>query len=116
MFIPVMMIAGMSMGAAWGFIPGYLKAKFNVNEIISYADDELHRHRVDQLLDLCRLDRGWFPDVPQVPGNGLAAAAVSSMPRAFPLFRGLTTHLGLLLGIVAAVIVVVHHLSQPLGL
>src|SRR4026207_972561 len=35
LFIPVMAVAGMIMGAAWGFIPGYLKAKFNVNEIIS---------------------------------------------------------------------------------
>ena len=34
-FIPVMMLAGMLAGALWGFIPGYLKAKFNVNEIIS---------------------------------------------------------------------------------
>ena len=35
LFIPAMAIAGMAMGAAWGYIPGYLKAKFNVNEIIS---------------------------------------------------------------------------------
>ena len=35
LFIPVMMVAGMAAGAIWGFIPGYLKAKFNVNEIIS---------------------------------------------------------------------------------
>src|SRR5574339_585659 len=28
LFIPVMVIAGLGMGAAWGFIPGYLKAKF----------------------------------------------------------------------------------------
>ena len=35
LFIPVMALAGLGMGAAWGFIPGYLKAKFNVNEIIS---------------------------------------------------------------------------------
>jgi simple sugar transport system permease protein len=34
-FIPVMILAGMAAGAAWGFIPGYLKAVFNVNEIIS---------------------------------------------------------------------------------
>ena len=34
-FIPVMILAGMAAGAAWGFIPGYLKAAFNVNEIIS---------------------------------------------------------------------------------
>jgi ABC-type uncharacterized transport system permease subunit len=35
LFIPVMMLAGMAAGALWGLIPGYLKAKFNVNEIIS---------------------------------------------------------------------------------
>src|SRR5512140_3041603 len=34
-FIPVMVLAGMACGAVWGFIPGYLKAKFKVNEIIS---------------------------------------------------------------------------------
>ncbi len=30
-----MMIMGMIGGAAWGFIPGYLKARFSINEIIS---------------------------------------------------------------------------------
>src|SRR5574338_563306 len=30
-FIPIMMIAGMVMGAVWGWIPGILKARFNVN-------------------------------------------------------------------------------------
>jgi ABC-type uncharacterized transport system permease subunit len=33
--LPVMMLSGMACGALWGFIPGYLKAKLNVNEIIS---------------------------------------------------------------------------------
>jgi simple sugar transport system permease protein len=32
---PVMMVAGFVCGALWGFIPGYLKARFNVNEIIT---------------------------------------------------------------------------------
>ncbi len=35
MMIPAMVLAGMLAGALWGFIPGYLKAKFNVNEIIT---------------------------------------------------------------------------------
>ena len=35
LFLLVMALAGMAMGAIWGFIPGYLKAKLNVNEIIS---------------------------------------------------------------------------------
>ena len=30
-----MMLAGMAGGRLWGFIPGFLKARFNVNEIIS---------------------------------------------------------------------------------
>jgi len=34
-FIPVMILAGMLFGALWGFIPGFLKARYNVNEIIT---------------------------------------------------------------------------------
>lgn len=34
-FIPVMMLSAFSFGALWGAIPGFLKARFNVNEIIS---------------------------------------------------------------------------------
>jgi simple sugar transport system permease protein len=34
-FIPVMMLAGFIGGALWGFVPGYLKARFNVNEVIT---------------------------------------------------------------------------------
>ena len=35
LFIVVMVIFGMIGGAIWGVIPGILKVKFNVNEIIS---------------------------------------------------------------------------------
>lgn len=34
-YIPAMMISGMIFGALWGFIPGFLKAKLGLNEIIS---------------------------------------------------------------------------------
>ena len=30
-----MALAGFACGAAWAFIPGYLKARLNVNEIIT---------------------------------------------------------------------------------
>ena len=33
--IPAMMLTGFVAGALWGFVPGYLKAKLNVNEIIT---------------------------------------------------------------------------------
>jgi simple sugar transport system permease protein len=35
LLIPTTMIAGFLAGAAWGFLPGILKARFNVNEILS---------------------------------------------------------------------------------
>ena len=35
LFIIVMIISGFVFGALWGFVPGLLKAKFNVNEIIT---------------------------------------------------------------------------------
>jgi len=33
--IPVALLVGFAAGALWGGIPGYLKARFNVNEILS---------------------------------------------------------------------------------
>ncbi|HUW71241.1 MAG TPA: ABC transporter permease [bacterium] len=32
--IPLIMVAGMGAGAAWGAIPGFLKARFNVHEVV----------------------------------------------------------------------------------
>lgn len=34
-FIPLMLVSGFLFGALWGFIPGFLKARFAVNEIIT---------------------------------------------------------------------------------
>ena len=34
-FIPVMALAGIISGGIWGFIPGFLKARLRVNEIIT---------------------------------------------------------------------------------
>ncbi len=32
--VPMVLLAGMAAGAAWGAIPGFLKAKFNVHEVV----------------------------------------------------------------------------------
>lgn len=32
--VPLVLVAGMAAGAAWGAIPGYLKARFNVHEVV----------------------------------------------------------------------------------
>ena len=100
-FIPVMMVAGMLMGALWGFIPGYLKAKFNVNEIISTL--------MLNYISIAWMNY-WIFGVWSEGGFQMSAKFPKAawLPRlldyaeSVPIFRGLTTHAGLLIGIVAA--------------
>ena len=102
-FIPVMILAGMAMGAVWGFIPGYLKAKFNVNEIISTLMlNYIAVSWVDYWVFAKWSESGFqmtrkFPETAWLP-------RLLDYGQSIPVFRGLTTHLGLLLGVVAAVI------------
>jgi ABC-type uncharacterized transport system permease subunit len=102
-FIPVMMLAGMLMGALWGFIPGYLKAKFNVNEIIStlmlnYISIAWINYWIFGVWS-----EGGFQMSPKFPTTAWLPRLLDFADR-FPIFRGLTTHAGLLIGIVAAFI------------
>jgi simple sugar transport system permease protein len=102
-FIPVMIIAGMAAGAVWGFIPGYLKARFNVNEIISTLMMNYIAVAWVNFWIFAVWTEGGFQMSAKFPEN-------ATLPRlldyaaAVPAFRGLTTHLGLVFGIVAAVV------------
>ena len=102
-FIPVMVVAGMLAGAVWGFIPGYLKAKFNVNEIISTLMMNYIAVAWVNFWIFAVWTEGGFQMSRQFPPNSWLPRLLS-YAKAVPLFSGLTTHLGLLLGIVAAVI------------
>ncbi len=97
MFIPAMMIAAMLAGATWGSVPGLLKARIGVNEILvclmlNYVAIYLVEYLVHgPWIDTSKDNYGWpysirFPD-----------AAI------FPALGGGTVHLGLILGLVAAV-------------
>ncbi len=103
LFIPVMVIAGMAAGAAWGFIPGYLKAKFNVNEIISTLMlNYIAISWVNFWVFAVWSESGFqmstkFPDNAWLP-------RLSDYASTIPIFRGLTTHFGLVLGIIAAIV------------
>lgn len=103
LFIPVMILAGMAAGAAWGFIPGYLKAKFDVNEIIStLMMNYIAISWVNFWVFAVWSESGFqmsrrFPETAWLPRLSEYASSV-------PLFRGLTTHLGLVFGIIAAII------------
>jgi ABC-type uncharacterized transport system permease subunit len=102
-FILVTAIFGMVFGAAWGFIPGFLKARYNVNEIIStlmmnYIAIEWNNYFIygvwsESGFQMSRMFQrnSWLP-------------RLSDLAKNWSFFGGLTTHLGLVLAVVAAII------------
>ncbi len=102
-FIPVMIVAGMAMGAVWGFIPGYLKSKFNVNEIISSLMLNYISVAWINFWIFAVWTEGGFQMSRKFPDNAWLPRLLDYAQQ-FPILSGLTTHLGLLLGIIAAII------------
>jgi len=103
LFIPVMAMAGMAAGAVWGFIPGYLKAKFNVNEIISTLMMNYIAVAWINFWIFGVWSEGGFQMSPKFP-EAAWLPRLSEYAKAIPFFRGLTTHGGLILGVLAAVV------------
>jgi ABC-type uncharacterized transport system permease subunit len=102
-FIPVMILAGMATGAVWGFIPGYLKAAFNVNEIISSLMLNYIAVAWVNFWIFAVWTEGGFQMTPTFPKNAWMPRLLD-YAKSVPVLSGLTTHLGLLLGIIAAII------------
>lgn len=103
LFIPAMALAGLGMGAAWGFIPGYLKAKFNVNEIISSLMLNYIAVSWVNFWVFAVWTEGGFQMSPKFP-EGASLPRLSDYASSIPFLRGLTTHGGLVFGVIAAVI------------
>ena len=103
-FIPVMIIAGAIMGALWGFIPGILKAYLNVNEIITTLMLNYIAFAFINFFVFAVWSEGGFQMSPMFPKTAWLPR-LSNLSAEFPIFRGLTTHLGLLFGIVLAFVV-----------
>jgi ABC-type uncharacterized transport system permease subunit len=102
-FIPVMILAGMLAGAVWGLIPGFLKARFNVNEIISSLMMNYIAVAWVNFWVFAVWTEGGFQMTRQFPENAWLPKLLNYADK-IPIFSGLTTHLGLLFGIVAAVV------------
>jgi simple sugar transport system permease protein len=102
-FIIVTALFGMFFGALWGFIPGFLKARYNVNEIIStlmmnYIAIEWNNYFIYSVwseggFQMSRMFQrnAWLP-------------RLTELAKRWPFFGGLTTHFGLVFAILAAVI------------
>ena len=102
--VPVMLLAGMAGGALWGFIPGILKAKLNVNEIISSLMMNYIAIAWINYFIFAVWSEGGFQMSRKFPDNAWLPRLLDYAD-AVPFLRGLTTHLGLLIGVVAAVVI-----------
>jgi simple sugar transport system permease protein len=102
--LPVMMLFGIAYGAAWAFIPGILKAKLNVNEIITTLMMNYIALSVVNYFIFGVWSEGGFQMSATFPRNAWLPR-LSDLAKQFPFFRGLTTHLGLLFALIAAAII-----------
>jgi ABC-type uncharacterized transport system permease subunit len=102
-FIPAMVLAGMLAGALWGLIPGLLKARFNVNEIISSLMMNYIAISWVNFFVFAVWTEGGFQMTRKFSVNAWLPRLLD-FAKEYPILRGLTTHLGLLLGVVAAIV------------
>jgi simple sugar transport system permease protein len=102
--ILLMLIAGMAAGALWGFIPGWLKARYNVNEIISTLMLNYIAIAWNDFFIFGVWSEGGFQMSPTFPRNAWLPR-LADYARSVRAFSGLTLHLGLAFAIVAAVVV-----------
>jgi ABC-type uncharacterized transport system permease subunit len=102
-FIPVMILAGLMMGALWGFIPGFLKARYNVNEIISTLMMNYIAVQWNNFFIFAIWTEGGF-QMSRVFPHSAWLPRLTDYAIKIPIFRGLTVHFGLVFALIAVVI------------
>ena len=104
LFILVMMFFGILMGALWGFIPAYLKVKFRVNEVISTLMMNYIAVQWNDYFIYAVWSEGGFQMSKMFPKNAWLPR-LTDYGKMIPEFRGLTTHFGLVLALIAVVVI-----------
>lgn len=102
--LATMAVVGFLCGALWGFIPGYLKARLNVNEIITTLMMNYIATSWVLFWVFGSWSEGGFQMSPQFPKSAWLPRLVD-YARQVEAFAGLTLHLGIVFGIVAAFVV-----------
>lgn len=101
--LTAMALAGFAGGALWALIPGLLRAKLNVNEIIT----TLMLNYVAIFWNNYFVYGPWsergFGLTPQYPRTAWLPR-LTDFGAEIPMFRGLTAHAGILIGIAAAIV------------
>ncbi len=103
LMISTMMLAGFMAGALWGAIPGALKAYLGVNEIITSLMLTYIGIAYSNYFVFGPWSERGFGLTPQFPRTAWLPR-LSDLAEYDAAFRGLTAHLGIVFGLVAAVI------------
>jgi simple sugar transport system permease protein len=101
--IPAMMLAGAVAGGIWGLIPGVLRARLGVSEIIVTLMLNYVALSWVQFWVFGPWSRGGFQETATFPPEAWLPR-LTDLAATLPVLGGLTTHLGLVFGIVAAAI------------
>lgn len=102
--LSLMAVLGMIGGAVWGFIPGFLKARYNVNEIITTLMLNYVAIFWNNFWIFDRWSDAGFQMTPQFSRNAWLPR-LADYAREVPSFSGITLHLGVVFGVFAAVVV-----------
>jgi ABC-type uncharacterized transport system permease subunit len=96
-------VAGFVAGALWGFVPGILKAKLNVNEVVTTLMMNYIAISWNNFFIYAVWSEGGF-QMSRVFPKSAWMPRLSDFAAQIPALRGLTTHLGLIVGVVAALV------------
>ena len=102
--LPAMAMAGVVAGMLYGAIPGFLKARLNINEIITTL---MLNYVAYKWLEYFIVVGPWSIGDFASTGRFAASATwprLTQYAKSIPVFAGLTAHPGILLGVVAAII------------
>ena len=102
--IGLMVVMGMIGGAIWGFIPGYLKAKYQVNEIIITLMLNYIALYWNNFWIFDKWSDAGFQMTPQFDRVAWLPR-LSDLAKEYRVFSGITLHLGVIFGIIAAIII-----------
>jgi ABC-type uncharacterized transport system permease subunit len=104
LMLAAMALAGILAGAMYGAIPGFLKAKLNINEIITTL---MMNYIAYKWLEFFVVVGPWSIGDFESTGNFTAAATwprLTEYVKSIPSFAGLTAHPGIFLGIGVAIL------------
>lgn len=102
--ISLMIVMGMIGGAIWGFFPGYLKAKYQVNEIITTLMLNYIAIYWNNFWIFDKWSDAGFQMTPQFDKVAWLPR-LSDLAKEYRMFSGITLHLGVVFGLIAAVVI-----------